>query len=333
MNKFFRIAAFILLMLMQYVASAKTAVSDTIIDDKKPFSNLFLYNKVASNKPYQAQINPRAIPFVEEYVRKQGKSLEKMKVWGKPYFDLYDQILVNYGIPKEMKYLSVIESHLGATVTSWAGAGGPWQIMPGVARQYGLQVGPNIDQRTDYFKSTHVAARIMKQLYTEFSDWLLVVAAYNCGNGCVRSAIRRAKTRDFWQLQYFLPEETRNHVKKFIATHLIFEGAGGFTTMTAAEVSQAKIQIKNTPLTLSAAELAGSALIEVSGRFNSLVVANELQINIQQFNAWNPGFDKALAAGEKYAMRISKDKEAIFLAKKNQLLLASVRAIIEGVHQ
>jgi membrane-bound lytic murein transglycosylase D len=333
MNKFFRIAAFILLMLMQYVASAKTAVSDTIIDDKKPFSNLFLYNKVASNKPYQAQINPRAIPFVEEYVRKQGKSLEKMKVWGKPYFDLYDQILVNYGIPKEMKYLSVIESHLGASVTSWAGAGGPWQIMPGVARQYGLQVGPNIDQRTDYFKSTHVAARIMKQLYTEFSDWLLVVAAYNCGNGCVRSAIRRAKTRDFWQLQYFLPEETRNHVKKFIATHLIFEGAGGLTTMTAAEVAEVKAQKKSAPLTLSAQELAESALIEVSGRFNALVVANELKINIQQFNAWNPGFDKALAAGEKYAMRISKEKETIFLAKKNQLLLASVRAIIEGSAQ
>jgi membrane-bound lytic murein transglycosylase D len=333
MNKFLLFLGFVLCMLIQFKVSANTRLIDTLIDDKKPFANLFLYNKVASNKPYQAQINPRAIPFVEEYVRKQGKSLEKMKVWGKPYFDLYDQILVNYGIPKEMKYLSVIESHLGATVSSWAGAGGPWQIMPAVARQYGLQVGPNNDQRTDYFKSTHVAARIMKQLYTEFSDWLLVVAAYNCGNGCVRSAIRRAKSKDFWQLQNFLPEETRNHVKKFIATHLIFEGAGGFTTMTAAEVAEAKSQIKNAPLTLTAQELASSALIEVSGRFNSLVVANELQINIQQFNAWNPGFDKALAAGEKYAMRISKDKEAFFLAKKNQLLLASVRAIIEGVHQ
>jgi membrane-bound lytic murein transglycosylase D len=333
MNKFFLFLFFLLLMLVQNAASAKTVVSDTIIDDKKPFANLFLYNKAVSNKPYQAQINPRAISFVEEYIRKQGKSLEKMKVWGKPYFDLYDQILFNYGIPKEMKYLSVIESHLGAGGTSWAGAVGPWQLMPGVAKEYGLQVGGYLDQRTDYFKSTHVAARIMKKLYAEFNDWLLVVAAYNCGNGCVRSAIRRSKTKDFWQLQYFLPEETRNHVKKFIATHLIFEGAGGFTTMTAAEVAQAKTQIKNTPLTLSAAELAGSALIEVSGRFNALVVANELQINFQQFNAWNPGFDKALAAGEKYAMRISKEKEATFLAKKNQLLLASVRAIIEGSAQ
>jgi len=333
MNKFFRNLGCIVCVLIQFKVSANTGLMDTLIDDKKPFANLFLYNKAVSNKSYQSQINPRAISFVDEYIKKQGKSLEKMKVWGKPYFDLYDQILINYGIPKEMKYLSVIESHLGAGGISWAGAVGQWQLMPGVAKEYGLQVGGYWDQRTDYFKSTHVAARIMKKLYTEFDDWLLVVAAYNCGNGCVRSAIRRAKSKDFWQLQYFLPEETRNHVKKFIATHLIFEGAGGFTTMTAAEVAQAKTQNKNTPLTLSAAELAGSALIEVSGRFNSLVVANELQINIQQFNAWNPGFDKALAAGEKYAMRISKDKEAIFLAKKNQLLLASVRAIIEGVHQ
>jgi membrane-bound lytic murein transglycosylase D len=333
MNKFFRNLGCIVCVLIQFKVSANTGLMDTLIDDKKPFANLFLYNKAVSNKSYQSQINPRAISFVDEYIKKQGKSLEKMKVWGKPYFDLYDQILINYGIPKEMKYLSVIESHLGAGGISWAGAVGPWQLMPGVAKEYGLQVGGYWDQRTDYFKSTHVAARIMKKLYAEFDDWLLVVASYNCGNGCVRSAIRRAKSKDFWQLQYFLPEETRNHVKKFIATHLIFEGAGGFTTMTAAEVAQAKTQIKNTPLTLSAAELAGSALIEVSGRFNSLVVANELQINIQQFNAWNPGFDKALAAGEKYAMRISKDKEAIFLAKKNQLLLASVRAIIEGVHQ
>lgn len=333
MNKFFRNLGCIVCVLIQFKVSANTGLMDTLIDDKKPFANLFLYNKAVSNKSYQSQINPRAISFVDEYIKKQGKSLEKMKVWGKPYFDLYDQILINYGIPKEMKYLSVIESHLGAGGISWAGAVGPWQLMPGVAKEYGLQVGGYWDQRTDYFKSTHVAARIMKKLYTEFDDWLLVVAAYNCGNGCVRSAIRRAKSKDFWQLQYFLPEETRNHVKKFIATHLIFEGAGGFTTMTAAEVAQAKTQNKNTPLTLSAAELAGSALIEVSGRFNSLVLANELQINIQQFNAWNPGFDKALAAGEKYAMRISKDKEAVFLAKKNQLLLASVRAIIEGVHQ
>ena len=108
MNKFFRNLGCIVCVLIQFKVSANTGLMDTLIDDKKPFANLFLYNKAVSNKSYQSQINPRAISFVDEYIKKQGKSLEKMKVWGKPYFDLYDQILINYGIPKEMKYLSVI---------------------------------------------------------------------------------------------------------------------------------------------------------------------------------------------------------------------------------
>ena len=107
MNKFLLFLGFVLCMLVQFKVSANTRLIDTLIDDKKPFANLFLYNKVASNKPYQAQINPRAIPFVEEYVRKQGKSLEKMKVWGKPYFDLYDQILVNY-VQSHYSYVIII---------------------------------------------------------------------------------------------------------------------------------------------------------------------------------------------------------------------------------
>ena len=68
MNKFFRLSAFNLCMLIQFNISANVALVDTLIDDKKPFANLFLYNKVASNKSYQSQINPRAISFVEEYI-------------------------------------------------------------------------------------------------------------------------------------------------------------------------------------------------------------------------------------------------------------------------
>lgn len=79
----------------------------------------------------------------------------------------------------------------------------------------------------DYYKSTHVAAKLMKELYAYFGDWLLVVAAYNRGSGRVRQAIRKAGSKDFWELQYYLPEEKGNHVKKFIGTHFIFEGSGG----------------------------------------------------------------------------------------------------------
>ncbi len=80
------------------------------------------------------------------------------------------------------------------------------------------------DERTDYYKSTHAAAKYLRDLYTEFGDWLLVIAAYNGGPGNVYSAIRKSGSRNFWDLQYYLPAESRTHVKKFIGTHYVFEG-------------------------------------------------------------------------------------------------------------
>jgi membrane-bound lytic murein transglycosylase D len=305
-------------------------VADSTAVPDKGFKSLFSNNAYDASKPYAAQLNPRAVSFVQEYVRKQGKELENMRSWGKPYFDLYDNVLALYGIPKEMKYLSVIESDLRSGLVSWAGAVGPWQLMPDEAKRFGLRTGSN-DDRMDYYKSTHVAARLMKELYGEFGDWLLVVAAYNGGAGRVRQAIRKSGSRDFWDLQYYLPEETRNHVKKFIGTHYIFEGGGGWTTMTANEtLAQKVLSAMPQEVKLSDNELATTSVMEISGRYNSLIVCNGLSIDILQFNKWNPGFDKALAKGDKYPMRLPKEKAAVFEARKNGLLMESVRALLEG---
>lgn len=314
-------------------ANIFTIIAQTTKDsttDKYGFKTLFK-NKFDASQPYTTQLNPRAVSFVQEYMRKQGKELEKMKGWGKPYFDLYDAILTQYGIPKEMKYLSVIESHLSSGLISWAGAVGPWQIMPYEATRLGLRLVPR-DERTDYYKSTVAAAKLMKELYAEFNDWLLVVAAYNGGAGRVRQCIRKANSRDFWNLQYFLPEETRNHVKKFIGTHYVMEGGGGWTTMTAMET---KIQKANTlPIgtsNLSEQELANTQVVNISGRYNSIIVANGLFMNITQFNHFNPGFDKILAEGKKYSLRLPSEKITQFEAIKNQLLNASVRQLLVGL--
>ena len=312
------------------MANAEKAVADTTISDKNGFKSLFSNNTFDASRPYAAQLNPRAVSFVQEYIRKQGKELEKMKSWGKPYFDLYDNILALYGLPKEMKYLSVIESHLSSGLVSWAGAVGPWQLMGDEAKRFGLRTG-RVDDRMDYYKSTHVAAKLMKELYEEFGDWLLVVAAYNGGAGRVRQAIRKAGSRDFWSLQYYLPEETRNHVKKFIGTHYIMEGSGGWTTMTAGETLVQKANAsKPEEVVLSAEEKANTTITEISGRYNSLIVTNSLAIDLVQFNKWNPGFDKILAEGKKYPMRLLKDKAAVFEARKESLLMQSVKALIEG---
>jgi membrane-bound lytic murein transglycosylase D len=289
------------------------------------FESLFIGSKYNPALPYESQLNPRAISFVQEYIRKQGKELEKMKFWGKPYFDLYDNILTLYGLPREMKYLSVIESHLTPGLVSWAGAVGPWQLMDYEARRFGLKTGPK-DERMDFYKSTHAAARLMKELYTEFGDWLLVVAAYNGGAGRVRQAIRKSGSRDFWDLQYHLPEETRNHVKKFIGTHYIFEGAGGITTMTAAEQEQQKATRPPTDLS------ATHEQVPVTGRFLSSVVAATLGIELKAFLAVNPGFDQQLAAGKTYLMHLpaGSGKKALFESKKPELLLTSLQTLLAG---
>ena len=100
---------------------------------------------------------------------------------GKPYFNFIDNVLQQYGLPRELKYIAVIESNLSTGATSNVGAGGPWQFMPYTARDYGLVVNSYLDERSDYYKSTHAAARYLLYLYKQIHDWLLVMAAYNGG--------------------------------------------------------------------------------------------------------------------------------------------------------
>ena len=303
---------------------------DTIQLAKVGFTSLFANDKFNPNKPYLSQLSPKAVPFVQDYIRKQGKELTKMKEWGRPYFDLYDNILTQNGVPKEMKYLSVIESHLRSGLVSWAGAVGPWQLMDYEAKRFGLRVG-KIDDRMDYTKSTQTAAKLMKELYNQFGDWLLVVAAYNGGAGRVRQAIRKSGSRDFWDLQYFLREETRTHVKKFIGTHYLFEGSGGVTTMTKQEATDFKaneVAKINQPLTDT--ELNTTTIISIKGRYNSRIVIKFLDLDLAQFAKWNPTFDKTLAVGESYNMRLQKDKLPLFEAKKSEILSESIRLLLEG---
>ena len=107
------------------------------------FESLFTVVKTdVKNNPLQYQINDKAISFIQTYMDKQGPELIKMKSWAKPYFNLYDLILESRGIPTQLKYLSVIESHLSSNVISLAGAVGPWQIMPDEAQRLGLKLMP-----------------------------------------------------------------------------------------------------------------------------------------------------------------------------------------------
>ncbi|MEP6724308.1 MAG: lytic transglycosylase domain-containing protein, partial [Bacteroidota bacterium] len=189
--------------------SIKTVTAAAVpVAKKKGFKDLFDNDNLANNAG--PRLNPRAISFVQDYIEKNTEDLEDMRGWGKPYFNVMDAILISYKLPKELKYLAVIESRLHTSAVSWAGAVGPWQLMPATARVLGLKVNHKTDERTNYIKSTRAAARYLNDLYDQFGDWLLVIAAYNGGPGNVQKAIRKSGSRNFWDLQYYLPAESRN---------------------------------------------------------------------------------------------------------------------------
>lgn len=285
------------------------------------FESLFISQSYNNALPYNGQIHPQAWGFIQDFLAGNGKSLDKMKSWGLPYFTLIDNVLTQYGLPRELKYLAVIESGLNSQAESWVGARGPWQFMPGTAKQYGLQVNSWIDERRDYFRSTHAAARFLADLYKDLNDWLLVVAAYNGGAGRVYDAMKKAGSRDFWKLQYYLPAESRTHVKKFIATHYVMEGKGSQATGLAgdANVASGNSQAENA---------AGSVTQQIAGKFNALIVAKYLSMDITYFNRLNPGFDAVLAGNNTFALRLPSDKMELFNAKRYQMLHESVQQMM-----
>jgi membrane-bound lytic murein transglycosylase D len=125
------------------------------------------------------------------------------------------------GLPPEISYLPLIESAFSVKAYSRARAHGMWQFMSATGRHYGLEIGSLVDERRDPVRSTEAAVAYLTDLYSEFEDWHLALAAYNSGAGNVRRAIRKSGSHDFWTLQRYLPRETRSYVPAFIASIII----------------------------------------------------------------------------------------------------------------
>jgi membrane-bound lytic murein transglycosylase D len=304
------------------------ATKPSVNNPKEDFKNLFS-TAITGDGVNGARMNPMAVSFVQNYINRNKKGFLAMKEWAKPYFDLMDQILTQHGVPKEMKYLAVIESGLKYNAISWAGACGPWAFMPAAAQEYGLSIRRGNDERLDYYKSTHAAARLLTDLYARYGDWLLVLAAYNGGPGNVDKAIRRGGgSRDFWTIQYYLPNESMNHVKKFIGTHYIFEGTGGITTVTKKEMKE--IIVNGADPNLKEDEMNSSTSYKISGRFNSSVIIKHIDLDIATFNRYNPGFDSKIAIDGFYQLRLPTSKMNMFVEKRYEILDESMKLLLDS---
>jgi membrane-bound lytic murein transglycosylase D len=168
--------------------------------------------------PFHLDCNPITLSVLKNWGEKKRSFIKIVMGRSGLYFPLYEAKLAEYGLPLELKYLSVIESGLRPQVKSKAGALGLWQFMYGTGQHYGLIENSYIDERMDPEKETDAACRFLKQLYGIYGDWNLALAAYNAGPGNVNKAIRRSgNKKTYWEVRPFLPTETQGYVPAFIA--------------------------------------------------------------------------------------------------------------------
>ena len=162
--------------------------------------------------------NSEVRSFIRFYLKHMSTRLDVMLTLCEYYHPMFEEALGRYGVPEELKYLTIVESAMNPEATSRVGAAGLWQFMYSTGKLYDLEVNSVVDDRRDPYKSTVAAARHLRDLYTVFGDWQLAIAAYNCGAGNVNKAIARSGgKRDFWGIYGNLPRETRGYVPAFLA--------------------------------------------------------------------------------------------------------------------
>jgi len=237
--------------------------------------------------------------------REYTRDVIKNSAW---FFPIFEQQLKAYNLPDELKYLSIVESGLRQRARSRAAAVGLWQFISSTGRYYGLHQDWYIDERMDAYKATDAACRHLKSLYTMFGDWELALAAYNCGAGNVRKAMRRSGyKKTFWEIYPYLPRETRSYVPQFVAVAYSFKYAEENNFLFD------EWEFKN-PIAWDT--------IHVDGFVNVRSIAEQLNVCFDELEMLNPEIKHgALPEGVKnYALRIPIEKHAELLAYRSIIL-------------
>ncbi|MDP3467804.1 MAG: transglycosylase SLT domain-containing protein [Daejeonella sp.] len=215
---------------------------NSIDDPILSYQNLVYKNRLESiQKDVSLSYNEHVQRYIDIYTGRK-EQIGKMLGLSEYYFPIFERALKEAGIPEELKFLTVVESALNPQAVSRSGAVGPWQFMYATAKGYGLIMDNYTDERKDPVKASYAAARYLVDAHARIGDWLLAIAAFNCGTGAVTRAIAKSGgVADFWKVRPFLPVETQNYVPAFIATvysmkyfkdHEISVKPAGFSTLT-----------------------------------------------------------------------------------------------------
>lgn len=176
--------------------------------------------------PRLDRVRPQEV--LVEYERlegRHGRDLEKAIVRARPHFESFSRILNRELVPTDLLIIPFVESHFRSEAVSSKGATGLWQFTRATGRHYGLRVNLLRDERKDPERSTEAAGRYLFELYRQFGDWPLALAAYNCGAARVRRACKGELVCDYWKLirRKALPPQTRKYVPRLLASLLYLE--------------------------------------------------------------------------------------------------------------
>lgn len=285
------------------VDSSYLPEGDTLLPD---FPDSVYIERLAA-LPFEVQMsyNRTVRNFIKLYTNKRRERVRVMLTLSKYYFPMFEDVFDQYRIPYELKYMAIVESALNPRAVSRVGATGMWQFMYYTSKNYGLTVNSLVDERRDPYASTIAAAKFMSKLYEMYNDWTLVIAAYNCGPGNVNKAIRRSGgKRNYWDIYYYLPRETRGYVPAFIAAAYV---------MNYAE----EHKLKPVPVDFA----LNNDTVVIDEKLHIRQVAEVLNIPVNQLRDLNPQYKADIIPGGKdYILRLPDNSALAFIDLQDSIL-------------